>query len=71
MKIRCVVCSGSGYVKQIPEICKTCQGKVCIQCKSTGLSKQSYGTCYQCYGDGEIELKCSSKEKNLKKNKSL
>ena len=67
--IRCLVCYGSGYVKQIPVVCKICKGKTCILCKSTGLSKQPFETCYQCDGDGEIEKSCEEKrckEKHLK-----
>ena len=55
MKKRCSLCSGSGYVKQMIEICDYCNGKTCINCKSTGLKKLPYETCYNCFGAGEIE----------------
>ena len=55
MKIQCILCSGSGYVKQTSEICNTCNGIKCIYCKSTGFKKLDYGTCYKCFGAGEIE----------------
>ena len=56
MKKQCLICSGTGFLKYTPIICKICNGIKCMFCNSTGLERMPWDLCYNCYGDGEIQI---------------
>lgn len=56
-KQQCSKCTGSGFLKYEPIVCKNCNGSKCMFCKDSGYSRWLYDLCNFCYGDGEIIVK--------------